>query len=66
MSGYVVVQFINWGQGTSVLAVSEKCLVTENGKVPKSNGKKAIKEPYVFCPDWMHYEVRKLCHVSCV
>jgi hypothetical protein len=62
--GYIIVQFINWKDGTSLLAVPESWLVVVSEKCmcyfPKRNAAKLIEQQATARGDWQLFEVRKL------
>jgi hypothetical protein len=63
-SGYTVVQFTDFGNGTSTLAVPCSWLFTKQNQLmsyfPKTNAKLLIKKQSLPKSDWEVYQVRRL------
>jgi len=64
MSGYAVVQFLDWDDGQSSLAVPVSWIFASDGRLgcyfPKSCAQKAIRKQYKPHADWDVFTVRRL------
>jgi hypothetical protein len=64
MAGYTVVQFTEWGNGKSVLAVPCSWLVKVENRLmcyfPKTDSKRAIRNQLPVRGDWECHAVRRL------
>jgi hypothetical protein len=66
MSGYAVVQFVDWKSGTGTMAVPQSWIVSNEGRMmcyfPKKNAKTCVKNQEPARADWLIYEVKRLTH----